>query len=212
MYFHRPNTYSCAMYFHRPNTHSRAMYFHRPNAHTHVPWTVTDLMHTLMCHGVSASTYSNRYCAVDFPARPQQLLFPMLVQRLTQPSDQIPARHCQNDVPFCSTTDTDSRAICRGNTQSVTDSDTMTAFFHWCFLQTERYINTKYGARNKGNIALCNQELNSGMLSSGRTVWHVLCGEERISKRRKLWVEKGKTWQKHNKIHFGIGKSHFVCR
>jgi len=49
-------------------------------------------------------------------------------------------------------------------------SYTVTAVFHCCFLQTERYINIKYGAQNKGNIALCNQELNSGMLSSDRTV------------------------------------------
>jgi hypothetical protein len=77
------------------------------------------LTHTLTCHTVSASTHVKQ-CAVGPRASPQQLLFPMPVQRLAQPSDQNPARHCQHDVPSCSATDTDSRAICRGNTQSVT--------------------------------------------------------------------------------------------
>ena len=43
--------------------------------------------------------------------------FPMLVQHLAQPSDQISARHCQNDGPFCSSTDSFSCDLLRQYTE-----------------------------------------------------------------------------------------------
>jgi hypothetical protein len=187
-------THSCAMVCHVPNAHT-----HVPWAVMNLTLTLmchgmfVNTHGNLQCAvGSPASPQQLLFpmlvqCAVDSPASPQQLLFPMLVQctvdcpaspqqllfpMLVQPSDQLPSQHVTVNIlsrPVPPLTQILERSVETVHRASRV-SDTMTAFFHCCFLQTERHINIEYGAQNKGNIALCNQELNSGMLGSERTL------------------------------------------